>query len=223
MDKFGKFPADVICELHPLFKGLTWVSAALSKDETRGAICCIHIEQDGLNWILVATDGKRMHIHEFDPGMFSDDIDLLPPGLYELVARTAKHIVVVQNHDYSTYPNWRAIVPSHTPAFEHTLTTKTLSRIGIATGVLLATDYLSDACGFGCGRKKADSALITYGPGPDKTGAFLIQHEYGKAILMPMKMEDEETDTTTPKDDVEATPHIPGFQPDAQSPDQDEP
>jgi len=220
MNQFGKFPADVICALHPLFRGLTWVAAALSNDDTRGAICCIHIEQTGLTWNLVATDGKRMHIHEFDPGMFSDDIDLLPAGLYEVVAKTAKHIVVVQNTDFSTYPDWRAIVPSHTPTFEHTLNTKTLSRIGIATGILLAIDFTADACAFGCGRKKGDSALITYGPGPDKTGPFLITHELGKAILMPMKMADDDEKTTTPKDDVEATPHIPGFIPEKQSPDE---
>lgn len=209
MNKYTKFPAIAIAELHPLFKGLLWVSAARSTDETRYVICNIHIEKDESIWRLVATDGRRMHIHSFDPGLFEDDIDLIPEGLYEVVAKTSKVIVIAESECGEKYPNWRGVVPDYEPKTSVAITAQTISRLGIATGVLLAADFTIDAIGFGCGIKKDATAHIDFTACPTGPGAFVIGHELGKAIIMPMRLGDEQDET--PKTDAESTPYMEGF------------
>lgn len=209
MNKFSKFPADVICELHPLFRGLVWASAARSDDETRATLCNVLIEREGLNCVIVATDGRRLHVHTFDPGMFDDDIQMIEPGLYEVITKTAKLIVIAPADDGLNYPNWRKIVPEFTPKITDCLNGRSISKIAIRTGVLMATDFVQEACGFGCGRKKDDTAVVTYGT-PDKDGPFIIEHDLGKAIVMPLRMEDDK-DGEEPKSEAESTPDIPAI------------
>lgn len=212
MNKFSKFPADVICELHPLFKGLTWVACARSSDETRVAICHVFVEKNGTEWRLVATDGRRMHIHEFDAGLFDTDIDGLEPGLYEVVAKSSKFIVVAKSEELElkAYPNWRQVVPDFTPTRTDTFDARTLSKIGIRTGVLLASDFAADAIGFGSGYKKDDSVCVTYGSAGNGS-PFVITHELGKAIVMPMKLDDDDKADPTaekPETEADATPEF---------------
>jgi len=211
MNKFSKFPADVICELHPLFKGLLWVSAAKSTDETRYVLCNVLVEREGLECHIVATDGRRMHIHTFDPGMFDDDIQMIEPGLYEVITKTGKLIVIAPSECGSTYPNWRNIIPDHKPENEDVFESRSISKMAIRTGVLLATDFVTDAIGFGHGRKKDQSTMVRYGT-PEKSGAFVIEHDLGKAIVMPLRMDDGEYKTEEkPKTDAENTPDLPGI------------
>jgi len=211
MNKFSKFPADVICEFHPLFKGLMWVSAARSTDDTRLVLCSVHVEREGLDCHIVATDGRRLHVHTFEPGLFDDDIEMITPGLYEVVTKTSKLIVIAPSECGSSYPNWRGIIPKYEPEHEDVFEHRSISRMAIRTGVLLATDFANEAIGFGNGRKKDDSAMVRYGS-PEKSGAFVISHDLGKAIVMPLRMDDGEYSTEEkPKTDVKNTPDLPGF------------
>lgn len=204
MNKF-KFQADVIGELHPLFKGLQWVCAARSTDDGRYVLNLINVERDGLLCKIVATDGKRLHVHTFDPGMFDDDIQMIEPGLYEVIAKSGKLVVIADPEDSLTYPNWRAVMPDHDATIQDVVTASSIGKIGIRSGVLLAVDFTLDAIGFKHGRGKDESVAITYGPGADKGGAFLIEHDLGTAVVMPLKMEDAE------KGEVEATPFMDGI------------
>lgn len=212
MNKF-KFQADVIGELHPLFKGLQWVCAARSTDDDRPVLNMINVERDGLTVKIIATDGKRLHVHTFDPGMFDDDIQMIEPGLYEVVAKATKLIVIAEPEDSFNYPNWRNVMPDHKTSERDIITASSIGKIGIRTGVLLATDFTLDAIGFKHGRGKDESVAISYGHGVSKTGAFLIEHDLGTAVIMPLKMEDAE------KGEVEATPYMEGMpKPEAKAP-----
>ena len=213
MNKFSKFQADVICELHPLFRGLLWASSARSTDETREILTNVRIERDGIITRIIATDGRRMHVHTFDPGMFDEDIDLIPAGMYEIITKTAKLIVIAPSELGSTYPNWRNIIPAGEPRKDVVISSASISRLGILTGSLLATDFAIAACGFGCGRKKDETALIKYAAPGGAMGAFVITHDLGKAIVMPIRQEDDDNDD--PKSDEEATPYMSGFDPPA--------
>jgi len=210
MNKFSKFPADVVCELHPLFKGLLWVSAARSTDETRAVLMNILIEREDKLCHIVATDGRRLHLHTFDPGMFDTDIDMMEPGQYEVITKTAKLIVIAPCEELFNYPNWRAVVPDHEPQHSASINSQTISRLGIATGVLLAADFVNDAIGFKHGMGKDSSVDIEFGSS-DKTAAFVITHELGKAIVMPLQM-DEQVPAEEAKNDVEMTGPLPGFE-----------
>lgn len=210
MNKYGKTPAEVIGEYHPLFKALLWTAAARSTDEERLVLNHIHVERDGLVYKIIATDGKRLHVATFDPGMFDDDIQGIEIGNYEVIAKSAKFIVIAANDDHMNYPDWRKVMPNQMLRHEASVCARTISKLGIITGTLLATDFVNDACGFGCGFKKDASVAIEYAAHPDG-GGFLIKHELGTAVVMPMRMH-EDVDSP-PKDDAEATPIIPGLEP----------
>lgn len=213
MNKFSKFPAEVVCELHPLFKGLLWVSAARSSDETRWALNHVCVEKTGLEWTLIATDGRRMHVHTFDAGLFDTDIEGLEPGLYEVVTKTSKLIVITRSEELElpAYPNWRGVFPEYEPTISDVMDARSISKMGVRTGVLLASDFASDALGFGCGVKGSDSVHVTYGSSSEG-GAFVIRHELGKAIVMPLRLDEVPASTdSAPKTEAEATPDLKGF------------
>lgn len=220
MNKYSKFPAEVVCELHPLFRGLRWVAAARSTDATRHVITNICVEKKNLEWTLVATDGRRLHVHTFDAGLFDTDIDGLVPGLYEVIHSTGKFIVVARSEELelAAYPNWRNVVPDYEPEHDECVTSRTISRLAIRTGVLLASDFTLDAIGFGHGVKNGDPVEISYGSSAPKE-AFVITHELGKAIVMPMRLDEEEPkareegeEEAPPATEAEATPEFNGFQ-----------
>lgn len=213
MNKFAKFPADVICEFHPLFRGLLWVSAARSTDENRSVLMNLNIERDGLICHIVATDGRRLHHHTFDPGMFDTDIEMIEPGQYEVIAKTAKLIVIAPCEESYNYPDWRKVVPDFNPNKSASINTQTISKLGIMTGELLAADFVNDAIGFKHGMGKDSSVHIEFGSSA-KGGAFVITHELGKAIVMPLKMDDATPTAPTeePKTEAEMTSPLPGFE-----------
>lgn len=210
MNKFSKFKADVICELHPLFKGLLWVSAARSSDETRAVLMNIQIEREDKLCHIVATDGRRLHLHTFDPGLFDSDIDMLEPGQYEVIAKSAKLIVVAPSEYGFNYPNWRNVMPDYEPKHSAVITSQTISKLGIITGVLLNADFVNDAIGYRHGVSKDSAVAVEFGS-EFPAGAFVISHELGKAIVMPLRMDEKATEDDA-KDDVEMTGPLPGFE-----------
>jgi hypothetical protein len=204
MRNITKFDAEVITDLHPLFRSLLWVATARSKDDERHILQHVHIERDALNYYIVATDGKRMHVGTFDPGMFDTDISAIEPGEYEVVSKAAKKIVLAAADDAGTYPKWKSLLPDGLPVARDIVTRASISRLGIRSGVVLATDFVLEACGFGCGFGKDESVSVEFAsesPG----GPFLISHELGKAIVMPLRMDDDSATT-----EEEATAEIPG-------------
>lgn len=211
MRNITKFDAEVITDMHPLFKSLLWVSAARSKDDARFILQHVHVERLHMEYCIVATDGKRLHVGTFDPGMFDDDISEIAPGDYEVIASGAKKIVLAINDEAGNYPNWRGLMPQDLPTIPDMVTRASISRIGIRSGVLLATDFVLDACGFGKGFGKDESVHVEFGSeGPGQ--AFLIKHELGRAIVMPMRMDGEAAES-----EEDATAEIPGV-PTAENP-----
>lgn len=212
MNKFGKTPAEVIGEYHPLFRALLWVAAARSSDEERLILNHVAVQRDGLEYKIIATDGKRMHVATYDPGMFDDDIANIEIGLYEVIAKSAKFIVIAANDELelAKYPNWRSVLPSINTQYEERIESRTISKIGILSGTLLATDFAIEAVGFGCGHKKDAIVDVRFAANPHG-GGFLIEHELGTAVVMPMRMDHDESEER-PKDDAEATPIIPGLE-----------
>jgi hypothetical protein len=207
-----KYEAEVITALHPLFRGLQWVSVARSTDDTRFALQHVHIEKDGKQTHIVATDGKRIHIHTYDPGLLDGDITPIEDGDYEIITKAAKLIVIAPaTDDDLNYPNWRALLPDTSTSFyEDVVTRASVGRIGIRSGVLLATDFACDACGFGCGFGKDESVSIRFsGTAPGE--AMTIKHDLGRAIVMPMRLSDAVTKGTDaePPSDTDATPENP--------------
>ncbi len=58
--------------------------------------------------------------------------------------------------------------------------------------MLLNGDYVADAIGFGTVVKKTESAHIEFSADPITAGPFMIRHEVGTAVVMPMRIEDAE-------------------------------
>jgi hypothetical protein len=226
MNKYQIHKSWTIAEKHPLFVALSWVSLAVSKDPSRTAIAHLRIEysEDNSTYDMVGTDGRRMHYAQYDSGMFDDDIDEILPGNYEVVARSSKFLVLCQPSGIVNFPNWRAIFPMDKEAVQSVnVTHRTTASICLATGQLMATDFLTEACGFGIVSKKSDSAVIYYLAGKDGE-AILLQHEVGKAIVMPMRFDKPEE-----KDEIKATAiisalasYVPKDKPDASDPDDEE-
>lgn len=211
MNKFSKFHAEVICEMHPLFKGLIWVAAARSTDETRPALCNIHVEREGLLCHIVATDGRRIHVHTYEPGMFCDDIAMIEPGLYEVIAKTGKLIVIAPSESGEKYPNWRGVFPDdYEPEHSDPINAMTIGKMSIRTGVLLSVDFVTDAIGFSVGRKKDGTAVVEYGS-TGKHAAFVIRHDLGKAIVMPLRDDEDDAGGPFKSGDDAATPDLPGI------------
>ena len=208
MNAYGITPSLTIGEHHPLFRPLIWVSQARSHDETRMALNFVQVERELLNYHIIATDGKRMHVSTFDPGLFSDDFEALDPGSYEVIAKAKKHIVLAANTEESKFPNWRALMPEKGTrrTMEDRVCARTISAVCIRTGVLLATDFLGQAIGFDHGFKKDAYVSVDFAADPSGHGAFLIEHELGRAIVMPMSLHNVAADQ--PKDDAEATPEM---------------
>lgn len=204
MNAFKKTPAEVIGSMHPLFKGLQWVAVARSDDETRHTLCHVLVEQEGLITRIVATDGRRIHVHEYYAGLFDTDIfdDLIQPGLYEIVAKSKKFIVITPCETDLDYPNWRQVIPDHVPTRTAAVNEANLSLICVRTGVVLAVDFLKEACGFGCGA--GHTQHVTFGSaGP--MDALVITHELGKAVVMPIR------DIEGAEDEKQATAQLKGL------------
>lgn len=192
MSKYSKYQATVIEELHPLFKGLTWVASARSEDAERYAITCVKIERYGNEWKIVATDGRRVHVSTYDAGLFTEDLDMLDSGLYEVIANTKKLIVVAPAEIETVYPNWQSIIPEPRPYFREVVCQHSITKIGIRTGALLDTDFMIEAVGIGTIVKKGESADIEYSAGNTPADPVMIRHEIGMAVIMPLKLGETE-------------------------------
>ena len=186
-----KFEAQAITSAHPLFKGLLWASVARSSDEKRHTLQHVHVEREDLKTIIVATDGKRIHVHTYDPGLFDGDIQPIEEGNYEIVIRSSKIIVIAPAVDEDlNFPEWRKLFPEIIGFREEMVSRGSVTKIGIRSGVLLNTDLAIEACGFGCGFGKEEAVKIRYASQGENKGVF-ISHSLGKAIVMPLHLSEE--------------------------------
>lgn len=209
-----KFDAQVITHLHPLFKGLLWVSVARSDDETRYALQHVHVEQEGMLTHIVATDGRRIHIHTHDPGLFDNDIEEIEEGDYEVVAKSGKLLVITPaDSPELKFPNWRSLLPDvPAPLYKRAVLSRdSISSLGMRSGALLATDFALEACGFGCGFGKDETVRIEYFT-EGNMQPMVIKHDLGKAIVMPMRMPGgEDAETLDPRTEADMTPMNPAL------------
>lgn len=198
MNYCKKYAAEVLPKMHPLFAGFTWAAAARSDDETRYVLNHVLVERDEENDLItriIATDGRRLHVHTYDAGMFDDDIcdEMLEPGLYEVVAKSGKQIVIARKDDEEQeYPNWRQVTTDYEPQHTHAVNAQTVGIVSARTGNLYAVDFLRQACGFGCGAK-SETVPIAYGSELPQT-CLVIEHYLGRAYLMPIQWQEEAED-----------------------------
>ncbi len=217
MNKFGITPAEVIGEMHPLFRPMIWVAQARSNDETRFVINQVQVEKNDKAYTIVATDGRRLHVAEFDPGMVDEDFPSLEEGAYEVISKGAKYIVVSKVEDAGKYPNWRAITGDYTAGFyEASVDPKTASIVCMRTGVLLANDFLAQAIGHGNGFKKTAQVALRFNAlDPNHENSVIrIEHELGAAYVMPLRQpgDDEVTGDEGEDPNQPTTPIIPGLE-----------
>jgi hypothetical protein len=86
----------------PAWRAFRFISGAKSKDETRFFMSGIHIERAGGKTLLIATDGRRIHIAKID----TVQID---PGDYEVKENT-RDFMILYPMDKIQFPNWRKIL-----------------------------------------------------------------------------------------------------------------
>ena len=85
-----------------MFDTWKWLLKAKSTDETRPAINLIQVSEKR----AVATDGYRLHIANVkDSGV--------KPGLYRVLASTAKQIVLQEDTEGHLYPDIKQVIPRH--------------------------------------------------------------------------------------------------------------
>lgn len=200
MNAFGKTTGIILGKYHPLFAGLSFAASARSNDETRYVLTHVMVEQDTENELItriVATDGKRLHVHTYDAGLFDNDIcdDMLAPGLYEVVAISKKFAVLCDGEPkVEEYPKWRGVLPDEASIWKwqkDVVNDQTTSKICMRTGALFATDYLVEACA--CSFAKQREQAVAYGQ-ESPTSALVIKHDLGKAVLMPINFDNDVQD-----------------------------
>ena len=194
-----------ISKEYTAFDQIAFVLTALSKDETRYILTHMKVIREGHITRYVATDGHRLHIAELDPGFISEDLELLDDGIYTLISKTAKHIVLKKTEEYkTTYPNWEQVAGSYMigdPLSEicHIADPGKIGEIMIRTHKLLDTTFLAQALGYGSSRKSSESVHAQFQISRDDHGPITIAHDHGTAFLMPLRraeVNEDDTDDT---------------------------
>lgn len=190
--------AIVIPKDYIAFSSIAFVCGAVSKDETRQVLHFMEVKRDGLKTTFVATDGRRLHFAELDPGLFDDDIDQLDPGLYELISKSTKNLVIRKSDGVWNYPNWRQLFDDKEPGDNlaevcEIADSGKIGEVMIRTDKLIDTAFLESALGYKTSRKTQDHCSINFeSVGDPKTGPVMISHDHGTALLMPMRREEPE-------------------------------
>lgn len=191
MNQFERTPAYVYGCMHPIFKHLIWAAKARSDDDTRYVLQGIRVVRDGMMTKVMATDGRRAHVAVFDAGLFDDDVDEKLPddGLYEVVTGNKKQITLIENElDKNSYPHVERLFDTdEATAYSDAVNENTASKICMRSHVLLAGNFLKDACAFGL----LDGSECYIKHGPSKATHYIIRHDLGTAIVMPIMWDQE--------------------------------
>lgn len=203
MDQTRITDALVIPKHYIAFDSIAFVCGAISKDENRFVLQHMEVARRGLVTSYAATDGKRLHVAEIDPGLFDDDIDVLDPGLYLVISKASRFIVLQKSDAKVDFPNWRMLLGDHEIGDNlaevcEVLDSGKIGEVMIRTERLLDTTYLAQAIGYGTSRKAGDLVHLNFEAREDG-GPVVLAHDHGTALLMPMVR--TEPDPTL-KDDV---------------------
>ncbi len=201
------------------FPSISFVVGALSKDETREVLHHMEVTKEGLITRYAATDGRRLHVAELDPGLFEDDIDILDPGLYLLIAKSTKFIVLQKTDEVMKFPDWKIILGDYEIGdnLAEVCDVSDSGKIGevmIRTERLLDTGFLAQAMGYGLSRRPQEPVCVNF-QARENNGPVILAHDHGTALVMPMMrkepdptLEDEaETYETAPIEGVKETPN----------------
>jgi hypothetical protein len=189
--------AVVIPKHYIAFNNLAFVTGAISKDETRYVLNHIEVKRHGLRTTYAATDGRRLHVAELDPGLFDDDIDVLDPGLYLLISKSSKFIVLQKNTDEKmSYPDWKLILGSYEIGDNlaevcEVADSGKIGEVMIRTERLVDTSFLAAAMGYGTSRKTTESVSLNFEAREDN-GPVIIAHDHGTALVMPLRRKEPE-------------------------------
>lgn len=218
--------AVVIPKGYLAFDSLAFVTGAISKEEDRFVLHHIEITRRDLITVFAATDGRRLHLAQLDPGLFDDDIDVLDPGLYLLIAKSAKFIVLRKTTDTKlTYPDWRSLTGDYELGdnLAEVCSIADSGKIGevmIRTGKLLDTAFLAAAMGYGSSRKPNSAVHLNFEVGNTEAAPVFLAHDHGTALVMPLRRTKE--DSADGENEYETTP-IAAFNPPDATPDDNEP
>jgi len=108
---------------------MKFLAQAMSRDTTRAILNLIHVEapqvptkgepEEALKeeFIAVATDGRRLHAAKIKGQM--------EPGDYRIIKANQSYMILAQDTEGATYPNWNHVVPKFDP--------KDMKRIDLIT------------------------------------------------------------------------------------------
>jgi len=209
--------AVVVPKHYIAFDSLAFVCGAISKDEQRYVLNHIEVKRNGLKSTYAATDGRRLHIAELDPGLFDCDIDVLDEGLYLLISKSSKFIVLQKSEDSLKFPNWKSILGKYEIGDNlaevcEVADSGKIGEVMIRTERLIDTAYLAAAIGYGSSRKVGDAVSLNF-EAWDDNGPVILAHDHGTALVMPLRRKEVEDslDGGKPMPTYETTP-IKAFQ-----------
>jgi hypothetical protein len=107
----------------PIFKGLSFVLEARTKDEARPSMKYLHVERTADKVIFVATDGRRLHI-----AFYALELDI-GEGNYE--ATVCRDFILLYKAESTgmDFPSWRQVLPNNNQAYEMKFADKTGMRV----------------------------------------------------------------------------------------------
>lgn len=127
-----------IHKTHCDFYGFLFVAAAVAKNHTTPALNLIH----STGQMIEATDGHRAHRFNL-----SEEI---PAGLYGVVSKSKKEIVLVEDKDNHQYPDINRVIPLN-PELSTLPVSKCFERIycevirALPSGYAVQIDFFKDA------------------------------------------------------------------------------
>lgn len=158
-----------IHKTHCDFYGVLFVAAALSKDPNKPNLGLIN----STGRMIEATDGHRAHRFNL-----SEEI---PAGLYEVVSKSKKEIVLVENKEGLQFPDINRVIPLN-PELSTLPVSKYFERIycevirALPSGYAIQIDFFKDAL-------SGNPTEFSAGGGK---GPVYFKGENSVAIIMPM-------------------------------------
>lgn len=169
---------------NPNYKGVAFAMKALSKDDTRYILSCLHVQDN----IVYATDGHRVMWYELENLLIED-------GNYEVLKSATKDHVLMKVEDEAVYPNIASIMPDlddysmsmmHLPEKSGVASAQAMWTL-TKRNAMLNLDYLMDLVGheWECHVKPlSDGESFTL-------SAIQFNDERYHAIIMPMRPADK--------------------------------
>lgn len=163
-----------IHKTHCDFYGFLFVAAAVAKNHTTPALNLIH----STGQMIEATDGHRAHRFNL-----SEEI---PAGLYEVVSKSKKEIVLVENKEGLQFPDINCVIPLN-PELSTLPVGKCFERIycevihALPSGYAIQIDFFKDAL-------SGNPTEFSAGGGK---GPVYFKGENSVAIIMPLDFQQE--------------------------------